>query len=76
MEKIELVKKPTTPEKVNTQSSVESLFKGINLSEDDILILLVVFLLLQDKKIDNILLIALVLIFLDIDFDGILKSIF
>jgi hypothetical protein len=76
MEKIELVQKPSTQEKSDSESTVASLFKGLNLSEDDILILLVAFLLLQDKKIDNILLIALVLIFLDIDFDGILKSIF
>ena len=87
MQKLELIKNDTKKgeqgEKPNTQEPnnimatktdpPSSSSSSINLEEDDILIILIAFLLIQDKRIDPILVIVLALLLLDIDITQIFK---
>lgn len=86
MQKLELIKNDTqkneqgkkanTPEPNNimaTKTNPPPSSNSINLEEDDILIILIAFLLIQDKRIDPILVIVLALLLLDIDITQIFK---
>ncbi len=86
MQKLELIKNDTKKseqgEKYNTsepnnimatKTDPPSSSSSINLEEDDMLIILIAFLLIQDKRIDPILVIVLALLLLDIDITQIFK---